>query len=397
MKVNLKSFYYAPISHPNIALLYPWNDWTIDLISLLSSSRHRKSYITYLKKIFNHDDIFLTNSGSAALTLSIKSLHLPSKAEILIASFNCFAVIDSVISADAKPVFIDINSKGGIDMKSAKKALSKNTKAIIVTNIYGLADNFEELEKFCRNNNLYFINDLAQTFDNLDSKKRLNKYGDISMYSFGSEKHIFSLGGGCALINNKNLLKNMEELYPKIISENADALRLLLKRSIYYLKFIGHYLFPQQILFNKQKKGIDITKHKQINISQMSNSQLYSLVHKVLKYKRYRKSTYKNFNFLCQNIKYSVFRNQNGYNSLPLYATLKMNESTRCELAARLDQCGIPSTWNYLPLYYYDAYKKYKVIDNKSTEEIWKRVLSIPFRYPINERVLRRIIDVINN
>lgn len=397
MKIDSKSFHYSPISHSNISLIYPWNDWIIDLLALIPNCKLRKERMSFLEKIFCHQNIFLTNSGSAALTLAIQSLNLPPDSEVLITSFNCPAVIDSIISANATPVLIDINPCLGIDLGSAKEALSKKTKAIIVTNIYGLADNFSLLEKFCRDNNLYLINDLAQTFDNLNSKSKLNKYGDISIYSFGPEKHLFSLGGGCMMVNNTHLLKAVKKLYPKKVNENAIAANFFLRRCLYYLKFIIHRFFPQLIHFNSKKMEIDIVKPNIIDIYQISNCQLFSLVHKLLKYNKYYVFTQKNFELLCSNLKYDVIFNKGNYISLPLYATIKVNVRQRYDIATYLDKHNISSTWNYLPLNYYAAYKKYKIVGKKYAEEMWKKVLSIPFRYPADRQKIEEIINIINS
>lgn len=398
MKIDSKSFYYSSISHSNISLIYPWNDWIIDLLALiLNNGKLRKKRISFLEKTFYHQNIFLTNSGSAALTLAIQSLNLPPDSEVLITSFNCPAVIDSIISANATPVFIDINPCLEIDIESAKEALSKKTKAIIATNIYGLADNFSLLEKFCKGNNLYFINDLAQTFDNLNSKSKLNKYGDISIYSFGPEKHLFSLGGGCMMINNTHLLRDVKKLYPKKVNEDAIAANFFLRRCLYYLKFIIHRFFPQLIHFNSKKVEIDIVKPNIIDIYQMSDCQLFSLVHKLLKYNKYYALTKRNFELLRSNLKYDVILNKSNYISLPLYATIKVNVRQRYDIASYLDKHNIPSTWNYLPLYYYTAYKNYKIVGKKYAEEMWKKVLSIPFRCPADKQKIEEIINIINS
>lgn len=399
--MNSKDFFYSPTSNSSISLIYPWNNWLIDLFTLIATliinNKLRKKNIFFLQTIFDHKNIFLTNSGSAALTIGIKSLLLPKNSEILLTSFNCPAVADSIISAGAKPVFIDINRYGGISIKNAKKALSKKTKAIIATNIYGLADNLDLLRRFCKNNNIYLINDLAQPFDNLNSKNKLNKIGDISIYSFGPQKHIFSLGGGCLMVNNKDLIKNVKNAYPKECTNNLIDICFFLQRCIYYLKFIIFHFFPQIINFNIQKKEVDIIRPKIVHISQMSNGQLFDLSLKLHEYQKYYEFTKKNFDLLCSRSKYEIICNKNNYTSLPLYATMKVGKKQRYDFSLYLDKHKISSTWNYLPLYYYKAYKKFKVIGNTQTEYMWKKVLSIPFRYPINKKIIYNIIEVINN
>ncbi len=401
MKINSKDFFYPPISNSNISLIYPWNNWVVDLLALIStvisSGKFREKQISLLQKIFDHKNIFFTNSGRAALTLALKSLYLPKNSEVLLTSFNCPAVIDSIISANATPVFIDINHYGGIAIENAKKALSKKTKAIIVTNIYGLTDDLHSLEKFCRDNNLYLINDLAQTFDNFNSKNKLNKYGDLSIYSFGPKKHLFSLGGGCVMVNNKSLLENVKKLYPKKINNNFNVVNLFLQRCFYYFKFNINRFAPQLIRLNSKKTKNDINKSIFIDISQINTSQLSSLVHKMRTYNKYYVFSQENFDLLRSNLKFKVIYNKNYHISLPLYATIKLSKQERYSLALYLDRHGIASTWNYLPLYYYYAYKKYKVIAKSQSEDMWRKVLSVPFRYPLDKQMIKKIINIINS
>ncbi|RJQ27827.1 aminotransferase class V-fold PLP-dependent enzyme [Candidatus Parcubacteria bacterium] len=394
MKVNSKSFYYSPVSHSKISLIYPWNDWIIDLFALVPIKKQRNKIITSLESILNHRKIFFTSSGSAALTLAIKSLHLAPNSEVLITSFNCPAVIDSIIAAGAVPVLIDINSYGGINIKSARKALSNRTKAIVATNVYGLVDNLELLNEFCKNNNLYFINDLAQTFENLDSKKNLNKFGDISIYSFSPGKHLFALGGGCLMVNNNSLIKYAEKLYPNKV--DGMALRFFLQRGRYYFKFLARKYFPLLIKLNIKKMATDITKPNSVPIYRMSDSQLFSLLSKLKTYKKYYDTTQENFELLRSRLKYNLLYSEHEHVSLPLYATIIVKDDHRYKLASYLDMNNIPTTWNYLPLYYFNAYKKYKIIDKKMVEILWRKTLSIPFRYPINTHVIEKIISLVN-
>lgn len=396
MKVDPHYLQYSPISRSDIQTIYPWSHWLIDFIALWAPNRLTSSLTAQIKKLYGTTPVYFVSSGRVALATAIQMLSLPRGSEILLTAFNCPAVIDAILFAGMTPVFVDCNENGGIDLKSAARALNPKTKAIIATNVYGLVDSLDSLKNFSDKNHIFFVNDLAQSFNMPSQENTTHTYGDIAIYSFGTEKHLFSLGGGMILINNPQL-QDVEKALPKAVLPRHEVINIFLSRCWYYAKFFIHKTIPPLVPFHTHKHADDIQKSETIVPRLMHPAQLSSLSEKLKSYGVYANKTLQNF-YLLKNLLGGTYRLLYGSSqSLPLYATIYVDGRKRYELANYLNAHHIATVWNYLPLYYYDAYTKYKVESKKTTEILWKNVLSVPFRYPLKGHHIRKIAHILSN
>jgi dTDP-4-amino-4,6-dideoxygalactose transaminase len=102
------------------------------------------------------------------------------------------------------PLPIDIGNDGVIDIKQLPKKLSTNVKGLIAVNLYGNLCNFKYIKNYCKKNNLFLLEDSAQSHGAY-FKKNPNKkiWGDVSAFSFYPSKNLGSLSDGGAIITNK--------------------------------------------------------------------------------------------------------------------------------------------------------------------------------------------------
>ena len=159
-----------------------------------------------------------------------------------------------------------------------------------------------------------------------------------------------------------------------------------------------HRIHPKLISLSIEKRGTDILKPGRVELRSMNVCQLTSLTHKLSKYTRYINTTRDNFDLLASLLKSENTLLKNKYKSvIPLYATIVLKNINRYKFAFYLDKHNVPTTWNYFPLYYYNAYKKYKIVNNEETEKFWKKIISVPFKYPLDKREIEYISRIINN
>ena len=76
-----------------------------------------------------------------------KALSIKDK-EIILSSYTCSVVAHAVTLSGNIPVFTDIDiNTYNMDIKDLNKKISKNTKVIIITHLYGYACNIDEITK----------------------------------------------------------------------------------------------------------------------------------------------------------------------------------------------------------------------------------------------------------
>ena len=85
--------------------------------------------------------------------------------EIIVPSFSWISTASVIKLLDAKPIFIDIeNETCNIDIKKLSKAISKKTKGIIFTSLFGNVPDVDKINKIAKNHKLFVIEDGAQSF-----------------------------------------------------------------------------------------------------------------------------------------------------------------------------------------------------------------------------------------
>jgi perosamine synthetase len=151
------------------------------------------------------------SSGTAALEISLRCLNLKREDEVIIPNFTIISNLLAVIKSGAKPIAVDCDLKTwNMDIDKIKKAITKKTKAIIATHIYGYPIEIDLIKKICEKKKIVLIEDAAEMIGHEYKKKKCGFFGDLSIFSFYANKHITTGEGGMVLTNDKKLYKKIE-------------------------------------------------------------------------------------------------------------------------------------------------------------------------------------------
>lgn len=131
--------------------------------------------------LFNFDkteNVIFTRNITESLNVLIKGLLKPGD-HVIVSSMEHNAVMRPLTSMKKKGIDfsrIPCSIEGELDVESLGSFMRPNTKAVIIThasNVCGTILPVEKIGKFCRQHNLFFIMDSAQTagFLNVDIKK----------------------------------------------------------------------------------------------------------------------------------------------------------------------------------------------------------------------------------
>jgi dTDP-4-amino-4,6-dideoxygalactose transaminase len=83
--------------------------------------------------------------------------------------------------------------------------ITKKTKAVLATHIYGNVGDIEKLEEICKENKIRLIFDAAHAFAVKYKNKSILEYGDISVLSFHATKVYHTVEGGAIYCKDKLL------------------------------------------------------------------------------------------------------------------------------------------------------------------------------------------------
>jgi dTDP-4-amino-4,6-dideoxygalactose transaminase len=144
-------------------------------------------------------------NGTDALEVAIKSLDLKENDEIIVQGNTYIASCLGVLNNNIKLVLCDIDSNTHmIDINKLKEKITINTRALIVVHLYGLMPDMNEIVSICRENNLYLIEDCAQSHGALWNNKKAGSFGDISCFSFYPGKNLGAYGDGGGIGTNSD-------------------------------------------------------------------------------------------------------------------------------------------------------------------------------------------------
>ena len=175
-------------------------------INYTNGSYGKKFEKEFSKFVGNNYSIAICN-GTAALEVAIKSLKLPRNSEIIVPARSFFSSASCIVNTGYKPVFVDVDTLSqNICIKNLKKKITKKTKAIICVHLAGLPCDMISIRKIASKHKIKIIEDCSQAHGASLYNRQVGSFGDVSTWSFCTDKIISTLGeGGMISTNNKSI------------------------------------------------------------------------------------------------------------------------------------------------------------------------------------------------
>lgn len=153
------------------------------------------------------------NSGTDALFLSLKAVGIKKGDEVITTPFSFIATAEVIAALDAKPVFVDIDSKTfNIDSSKIEEVITKKTKAIIPVHLFGQMVEMDKIMRIARKYKLFVIEDAAQAIGAKYKDKKAGTIGDMGCFSFFPSKNLGACGDGGMIVTDNKRLKNKIKL-----------------------------------------------------------------------------------------------------------------------------------------------------------------------------------------
>lgn len=140
------------------------------------------------------------SSGTASIHLALRILGVKEGDDVLASTFTFIGSVSAILYQNANPVFIDSDLESwNISAKLLKKYLTqceKKPKALILTHLYGMSANIEEITKICKLHDIALIEDAAESLGATFKEKHTGTFGDFGVFSFNGNKILTTSGGG---------------------------------------------------------------------------------------------------------------------------------------------------------------------------------------------------------
>jgi len=175
-------------------------------ISIYDRSGIIKNFEERFRKLHNKKHGLLTNSGTSALHSLYVGADLHEEDEVICPAYTFFATVTPIFFTGATPILCDIDKVGNIDPKEIRNKITKKTKAIMVTHMWGVPANIDEIKQIAEEQNLLLFEDCSHAYGATYKGKKVGTFGDGAVWSLNVEKIVQGGEGGI-------LLTDRDEIY----------------------------------------------------------------------------------------------------------------------------------------------------------------------------------------
>jgi len=304
------------------------------------------------------------NSGTDALILALLALGVGKGDEVITSANSFVATTAAIIQVGAKPVLIDCNKDTyQIDTDQIIEKITKRTKAILPVHLYGAPAEIGKLAKIAKDYKLFLVEDAAQAHGAAFKNKKLGTFGNLAIFSFYPSKNLGAYGDGGAIVTDD------KQLYEKIILlRNHGQVKKYVHKSLGINSRLDEI---QAAILRVKLKHLDLWNKKRNRIAENYENFLKS--YKAQKIIKGGKSNYYVF---------------------------VIETKSREKLQKYLLESGIQTLIHYpIPIHLQKAYENlgYKKGDFPVTEELAKKILSIPIYPELLKAQQSYIINKLNN
>ena len=151
------------------------------------------------------------DNGTNAIKLGIQALNIGVGDEVIVQANTYIATVLGITANGATPIFVEPNEFHNMDDMQLESKITKRTKAVIVTHLYGQATKMDKIVSICQRYGIYLLEDCAQSHYANYKGKKVGTFGVLGFFSFYPTKNIGAFGDAGAITTND------EELYKKVM------------------------------------------------------------------------------------------------------------------------------------------------------------------------------------
>ena len=185
----------------------------------LTAGRFTASFERQLSEFVGARSALFVNSGSSANLAALSGLtskKLGERAlspgdEVLTVAMGFPTTINPIIQNGLRPVVVDIDLNTlNANSEKLEEAISPKTKAIMMAHTLGNPFDLETVQRLCKENNLWLIEDSCDALGSTYGGRRTGSFGDTATLSFYPAHHITTGEGGAIFVKSPLVKKQVE-------------------------------------------------------------------------------------------------------------------------------------------------------------------------------------------
>ena len=180
--------------------------------------------------------VYVNSGASANYIMASMMKEQKGLGEVIVSPLGWVSDVSPLVNLGFTPVFVDVDmSNMSITLENIKRAVTDKTVGVTLVHVLGFNAITDEMVHFCRDNDLFLIEDCCEAHGATNNGDRVGIYGDVSNFSFYFGHHITSIEGGMVCTNDYDLW-DMAKLFRShgMTREASDTLQ-----DKYKLKYPG--------------------------------------------------------------------------------------------------------------------------------------------------------------
>jgi CDP-6-deoxy-D-xylo-4-hexulose-3-dehydrase len=185
----------------------------------LTAGRFTADFERQLAQFVGARSALFVNSGSSANLVALSGLTSPKLGdralkpgdEVLTVAMGFPTTVNPIIQNGFKPVVVDVDL---ITLDAfphrLEEAISRKTKAIMMAHTLGNPFDLETVQRLCKENNLWLIEDSCDALGSTYNGQRTGSFGDTATVSFYPAHHITTGEGGAVFVKSPLVKKQVE-------------------------------------------------------------------------------------------------------------------------------------------------------------------------------------------
>lgn len=305
------------------------------------------------------------DNGLNAIVLGIKALEIGRGDEVIVAANTYIATVLGASLNGATPVFVDVTADHNMDPTKIEAAITPNTKAVLVTHLYGQACEMAQIKAICKKHNLFLLEDCAQSHCAKSSGEMTGTIGDLGFFSFYPTKNMGGFGDGGAVLTNNEALR-----------DRLRALRNYGSVKRYQNDYEGHNSRLDEI---------------QAGLLRVKLSHLDELIARRVQLAE---------RFLAEMKNPKVQLPTTAKDCTHVYHLFVVQVEDREDFMAHLKECGVGSDIHYpIPPFLAKPYAHlgYTYKDFPMTEKLYSRIVTLPLFDGMTDEEATQIIQAVNS
>ncbi|MBE2213390.1 MAG: DegT/DnrJ/EryC1/StrS family aminotransferase [Opitutaceae bacterium] len=155
-------------------------------------------------------------NGTDALYIAMRGLGLKPGDEVITTAHSWIATSETITQAGGKVVFCDTEEETfTIDPAQIAAKISPRTVGIIPVHLYGQSADMDAVMALARRNNLWVIEDCAQSHLATYKGQMLGTFGHAATFSFYPGKNLGAMGDAGCLVTNDSMLAEWCALFAR--------------------------------------------------------------------------------------------------------------------------------------------------------------------------------------